>query len=125
MYRVATDGKTQPKKGFSFAKSARILKPGDFSRVRKTGKRVSTRSLTLYILPNESGKARLGLSVSSRVGNAVTRNRIKRLLREAFRLNYGSFPRSSDVLVSVKSAEGIKDLSDCVKELSKVFATPL
>lgn len=125
MYRVATDGKTQPKNGFSFAKSERILKPEDFSRVRKTGKRVFTRSFTLYILPNESGTTRLGLSVSSRVGNAVVRNRVKRLLREVFRLNKGSFPKSSDILVSVKSTAGIKDLSDCERELSKIFATPL
>jgi ribonuclease P protein component len=112
------------KEGFSFPKGERILKPDDFSRVRKTGKRVSTRSLTVYMLPTEAGVRRLGLSVSSRVGNSVVRNRVKRLLREAFRLNKGSFPGSSDILVSVKSAAWIKDLNDCKQELSKIFVTP-
>ncbi len=121
---MVTDGKTSQKEGFSFPKGERILKPDDFSRVRKTGKRVSTRSLTIYILPAEPGVRRLGLSVSSRVGNAVVRNRIKRLLREAFRLNKESLPRSSDILVSVKSTAGIKDLNDCKQELSKIFITP-
>lgn len=121
---MVTDAKTKHKDGLSFPKGERILKPGDFIRVRKTGKRVSTKSLTVYILRTGSGSRRLGLSVSSRVGNAVARNRIKRLLREAFRLNKESLPRSSDILVSVKSTEGIKDLNDCKRELSKVFVAP-
>lgn len=121
---MVTNGKTQPGAGFSFAKGERILKPDDFNRVRKGGKRVSTRSLTIYILTTASGVRRIGLSVSSRVGNAIVRNRIKRLLREVFRLNKDSFPRSSDILVSVKSTAGIKDFNDCKKELSKIFVAP-
>jgi ribonuclease P protein component len=74
-------------------------------------------------MDNGSGRRRLGLSVSSRVGNSVARNRIKRLLREVFRLNKDSFPESSDIFVTVKSTAGILDYNDCKKELSKVFVT--
>lgn len=119
---MATEGKTKQKKGLSFPKGERILKPDDFTRVRKTGKRVSTGSLTIYILVTDLGVRRLGLAVSSRVGNAVRRNRIKRLLREAFRLNKALLPASSDILVSVKSTAAIKDLNDCIRELSRIFA---
>lgn len=75
----------------------------------------------MFILPSESGVLRLGLSVSSRVGNSPARNRIKRLIREVFRLNKDFFPESSDILVSVKSTAWIKDLNGCREELSKVF----
>lgn len=109
------------KKEFSFPKSERLLRPEDFLKVRKNGKRLSTRSLTLFFLPNGLDRRRLGLSVSSRIGNAVKRNRVKRLLREFFRLNKDVFPESSDVLISVKDASGIKTYWDIEKELEKAL----
>lgn len=108
-------------KKFSFAKSERLLKSRDFTRVRKDGKRLHTRSFTVFILPNVLGKRRLGLSVSSRVADSPGRNRIKRLLREFFRLNKDAFPDSSDILVSVKTADNVKKHGDMEEEFRKVF----
>ncbi len=101
----------------SFAKSERLLKPAEFVKARKLGTRFHTRSFTLFILPNGLGRRRLGLSVSARVGNSVRRNRIKRLLREFFRLNKNSFPDETDILISVKNAENVKGLREVKEEL--------
>ena len=107
-------------KEHTFSKAERLLKPDEFTRARKSGKRYSTKSLQAHVFYNGLGTRRLGLSVSARVGNAVVRNRVKRLLREFFRLNKGFFPESSDILVTVRSAEGLKRLSDVEAELKSI-----
>lgn len=65
-----------------------LKKPSEFSKVYKRGKSFADKYLVIYILPNKLGYTRVGLSVSKKVGNSVKRNRIKRLIRETFRLNY-------------------------------------
>ncbi|MEE9613714.1 MAG: ribonuclease P protein component [Thermodesulfobacteriota bacterium] len=103
-----------------FTKAERLLKPKEFFLVRKRGKRVTTRSFTIYILPTELKVRRLGLAVSGRVGNSVKRNRIKRLLREFFRLNKEKFPPSSDVMISVRRGAELNGLKDVEREFGEV-----
>jgi ribonuclease P protein component len=59
----------------------------------------------IYALPNELGHPRVGFSVSRKVGNAVRRNRIRRLLRETFRLMQFDFPRGYDLVIVAKPHE--------------------
>lgn len=113
--------RAQVKKGFSFRKSERILSPVDYAKVRKTGRRVHTRSLTLFIAPNKLGIKRIGLAVSSKVANSVGRNRVKRLIREVFRLDKAMFPEGCDVLISVKDAGRFESLATVVQEFSGAF----
>lgn len=109
------------KKGFSFRKSERILSPIDYTKVRKTGKRIHTRSLTLFVASNKLGIRRIGLAVSSKVANSVGRNRVKRLIREVFRLDKAMFPEGCDVLISVKDAGRLESLSSVAQEFSGAF----
>ena len=67
------------------------LRRSDFERIRRSGQRIESRHFIVFILDREDGaQTRLGITVTRRVGNAVRRNRIKRLVREWFRLrNHG------------------------------------
>lgn len=63
----------------------RIKKNEDFQTVFKNGKSIANRQFVIYMLQNpEEREFRIGLSVSKKIGNAVTRNRIKRLIRQVF-----------------------------------------
>jgi len=64
----------------------RLSRSADFERAYRRGQSAGNRYLVLYVFPREAGdQPRLGVSVSRRLGGAVARNRVKRLLREAFR----------------------------------------
>jgi ribonuclease P protein component len=66
-------------------RSGRLSRSAEFERVYKHGRSSANRHLVLYCFPNPATEApRIGLSVSRKVGGAVERNRLKRLLREAF-----------------------------------------
>ena len=70
-----------------FARHERLRRPAEFKRVYEQGARIPGRYLTLFLLPNALAVGRLGITASRKLGNAVSRNRAKRLIREVFRRN--------------------------------------
>ena len=96
-------------KAFSLTKSERLLRPRDFERLSKYGKRIDGDYFIILYSHNGLGKLRLGVTVSKRVGRAVIRNRVKRLVRERFRMHKVLFSESYDVNVIAKG--GSADLS--------------
>jgi ribonuclease P protein component len=91
-----------PLKRFTLPRGRRIRSPLDFQRLRAKGRRMQTHSLVFWVDPSPTGP-RLGLAVSRKVGGAVLRNRVKRLLRECFRRMQWELP-AFDFLVAPKRA---------------------
>ena len=77
----------------------RLTRSAEFERVYRQGRSQANRHLVLYAFPNTSAGSRVGFSVSRKVGGAVERNRVKRLLREAFDRSRPRLADGQDVVV--------------------------
>lgn len=105
-----------------FPRTHRLRRRGDFLRVQRDGARVHTRHFVVVVLPRAEGGAlrRLGITVTKKVSGAVGRNRVKRVVREVFRLNRHLFPEGCDVVVIAKSGAPALGYGEAVAELASV-----
>lgn len=71
----------------SFKKADRILKRNEFVQLSQSGRKLQNKYFIVLYAPGQFDRCRLGITVTKKVGKAVSRNRIKRLIREYFRLN--------------------------------------
>ena len=75
------------------------LKNPQFRTVNGNGKSKADRYLVMFVYPNGSRENRLGISVSKRNGNSVVRSRLKRIIKEAFRLHAHQFQTGYDIVI--------------------------
>ena len=90
---------------YLYAKKHRLQHALQFDAVYAAKTRESRGPLTCFAIPNDLGHPRLGLSVGRKIGTAPKRNRIKRLLRESFRLMQHDLPRGYDLVLVVRPHE--------------------
>ena len=106
----------------SLTREDRVRLHGEFERTRKNGKSARGRILTIYECPNGTPRRRLGIAVSKAVGNAVVRNKVKRLIREAFRTGRGTLAAGVDLLVVARAAASDATYTDIARELADLDA---
>ncbi len=105
-----------------FEKSARLRKRPEFLVVQERGSKVQTDCFLALYLPNQKGQTRLGLTVSSKVGPAVLRNRVRRRLRELFRTQRNLLPKGIDLVLIARPAAAEADFARLGRAFSKVGA---
>jgi ribonuclease P protein component len=112
-----TSGSTA-NEGQRFGKELRVRSSRHFAAIQKHGrKRHSANFVILSVHQSPPGNSRFGFAVSRRVGNAVIRNRLKRRLREMFRLHRRELAPSRDFVVIAKPSAAKLSYADVVQEL--------
>lgn len=103
----------------TYRRADRLTHATEFERVFGSRLKKVAGPLVLFAAAHDraDGRTRLGLSVGRRVGNAVMRNRIKRRLREAFRLCKMDLPQGYDLIVNVRPHEPLITMADCKRLL--------
>lgn len=105
-------------------KAARLLSRGEFLAVQERGARLASGAYAVLALASPLGRPRLGVTVSSKVANAVVRNRIKRWVREAYREAAADLPPVDLVLIARREAAagGLAGARRALAEAARAWA---
>jgi ribonuclease P protein component len=109
--------------GAGFPKKTRLRKRPEFIHLSRSGKKQHSANFVVITKETDRSEARLGVTVSSKVGNAVIRNRVKRLLREWFRQCSQQIVPAKDVLIIAKPGAAGLSLLQVASEITACIAT--
>jgi ribonuclease P protein component len=102
---------------FDFPIGLHLKKPSEFRAVFDRGSKRHTAGFILFRAVNRLERPRLGVSVSRKIGGAVVRNRVKRLVREAFRLNWRTWElEGADLVVIAKRGADSRSFQEIARE---------
>lgn len=105
----------------TFPKDSRLLTRSDFRKVYDEGQRRSAQLCAVFFRPNGLSRTRLGITTPARLGKAVLRNRVKRRLREVFRLNRTSIPAGWDIVLNPRAAAAKAPFEVLTRELLRLL----
>jgi ribonuclease P protein component len=105
----------------SFPKRARLRKRDEFLRVQRVGRRNHTEHFVVLRAPGLGSTGRIGITVSTRVGNAVVRNRIKRLVREIVRGAWRGLQPPDDIVVIAKPGAAQTTHANAAQQLGRAL----
>ncbi len=105
----------------AWPREARILKRSEFQQVYSRGRRHSTPLFAAFLLETASPGARVGITAPRALGNAVCRNRIRRRLREAVRLNFDRIGAGWNIVLNPRRAVLEVEFSALEREVSRLF----
>jgi ribonuclease P protein component len=103
-----------------FCKAERIRSRKDFVRLSAVSTKVVTKNFVLLTNLNDAETCRIGITVSRKVGNAVCRNRLKRMIREFFRNNKSIFVPSDSVIIARAGADRLNYTELCQELVNAV-----
>lgn len=106
--------------GERFGKEARLRRRSEFLLVQEKGQKINADCLLALVLPNATGKTRLGLTVSNKVGNSAVRNKIRRRLRELYRKRLRALPKGIDLVVIARNSAADADFAAIRRAFEKV-----
>ncbi len=115
------DASVWPSESLPTRKGTRLTDSPEFERVYRQGRAFRGRLFSVHEFPNEFGNPRLGLSVSKRVGNSVTRNAVRRKLREVFRAAAPSVSGASDFVISARPLAANADFTELSDEFTRAL----
>ena len=106
---------------YFFKKKDKILKRREFLQLKRCGKKIQDRNFIIIYSDGRYEKNRIGITVSKKLGNAVKRNKIKRLIRENFRMNRDKIAEFMDINVIAKKKAGEISADMVFKSLDGIF----
>jgi ribonuclease P protein component len=118
---VSPRGRSDARPRARFRKEERLLLRPEYRRATAHGNRRTSAHFVVYLASNNIGRPRLGITASRKVGKAVVRNRVKRLIREYFRVSKHCLPPSRDVVVIARKADAEMRLQEVMRELDRVI----
>lgn len=101
-------------------RSRRLRKRFDYLATRKQGRRLHTPHFIILLNHNDTPHRRLGITVTKKIGSAVRRNRIKRLVREVYRQNLQLFPENMDIVFIAKPGAAALNYQAVEQEVMQV-----